>query len=187
MPPITIPPIARPRPVGCGTFFIWESATKPSITAMIPGIGTAQSNPTITLKIPTTNDATANPGGEALTFGVGGGGGGSHERAAGPRLKGSDSLGAIQPPPGGGGSRGSHCVVCSDGSSNRVSRIRGSQFGSADGVRSSRRRLPSSVQKVSQTSEYCLLHCGQYFIEINGLDQFEAAEEVRDLDRGVLV
>src|SRR5687767_9496753 len=159
--PITIPAIARLRPVGCGAFFICDSATMPRITAINPGIGTAHIKPTITLKRPTTHEAMAKPGGGGFTFGRGGGGGASHWFVNGAR-----SSGAIQPLPG-GGSGGSHCVVCSEGSSNFGSRMRGSQFGSAAGVRSSRSRLPSFVQKVSQASKYCLLHCGQYFITAN--------------------
>src|SRR5688500_4329505 len=131
---------------------------------------------------PQINEAVAMGIGGGLTCDRGGGGGGG---CHGPVIGGRSS-GAIQPLPGGGGSRGSHCVVCSKGSSNFGSRMRGSQFGSAAGVRSSRSRLPSFVQKVSQASKYCLLHCGQYFI-YSKLNEFETAEEIRDLDGGVLV
>ena len=159
---MTIPAIANPRPVEFGDCRICESARMPRITAIIPGIGTVHAMPIITPTMPVTNDPIASPDGAGLTFGCGGGGGGCHGRATGcggcqGRSIGPRSSGAIQPLPG-GGSRGSHWVDCSDGSSNLVSRMRGSQFGSEAGVRSSLRRLPSVVQKVSHDSEYCLLH-----------------------------
>jgi hypothetical protein len=162
MAPIAIPAIAKPRPVEFGACRICVSAIAPRITAIIPGTGTPQNQPNIRLTRPTTNDAVASPGGGGLTCGWGGGGGGSQGRATGcggchGRSIGARSSGAIQPPAA-GESRGSHCVDCSEGSSTLVSRTRGSQFGSAGGVRSSLRRLPSLVQKVSQASEYCLLH-----------------------------
>src|ERR687892_169975 len=110
-----------------------------------------------------------------LTFGRGGGG--CHAGAGG----GVRSSGAIQAPADGGW----RCVVRSDGSSRLGLRILGSQFGSRAGDNSSISKLPSSVQNVSQASVNCLLHWGQYFI--GRLDEFEPAEEVRNLYCGVLV
>src|SRR5689334_7186209 len=159
MAPMTIPAIARPRPEEFGALRIWARDVMPRIKAMIPKIGTQHAQPVNTPRTPRTNEPIAVPGGDELSCGCDGGGGGCHGRSIGPRTTGADSPGVIQPPPA-GGSRGSHCVADSDGSldasSYVVGRMRGSQFGSAAGVRSSRRMLPSSVQNVSQASEYCL-------------------------------
>ena len=178
-----IPAIANPL-LGCvGLPRNCDRATKPKITARIPGIGIEQAKPKTMAITPVINEAIDIGCGVALTFvrnGAGCATGGCHGPVIGAR-----SSGATQPP-GSGRSRGSHCVACSDGSSTRVGRIRGSQFGSAGGERSSRKSEPSVVQKVSQASVYCLLHWGQYFILI-ALDEFETTEEIRDLDGRVFV
>ena len=178
-----IPAIANPL-LGCvGLPRNCDRATKPKITAKSPGIGIEQANPKTMAMTPEINEAIDIGCGVALTFvrnGAGCATGGCHGPVIGAR-----SSGGIQAP-GFGRSCGSHCVDASEGSSKRVGRIRGSQFGSAGGVRSSRRSEPSFVQKVSQVSVYWLLHWGQYFIRVAS-DQFETTEEIRDFDGRVFV
>lgn len=178
-----IPAIAKPLLGWVGLPRNCDSATKPKITAKIPGIGIVQIKPKTMAMTPEINEAIDIGCGGALTFVRSGAG----DAAAchGRPVIGARSSGAIQPP-GSGRSRGSHCVACSEGSSTRVGRMRGSQFGSPGGDRSSRKSDPSFVQKVSQASEYCLLHWGQCFIE-ELLDEFETTEEIRYFDGRILV
>lgn len=179
-----IPAIARPL-LGCvGLPFNCDNPIKPKIIAKIAGIGIEQIKPKTRAITPQINDAIDIGFGGAFGFTRIGAAGRSAGGCHGPGI-GARSSGATQPP-GSGRLCGSHCVCCSDGSSVRTGRIRGSQFGSAGGDRSSLKSEPSFVQKVSQASVYCLLHWGQYFIRIV-LDDFETTEEIRDLDRGVFV
>ena len=163
-------------PTVWGDFLICWSAIKPSMRAMMPGMGPKQ--PNIKPKMPVTIETMPSVW-FSCAPGRGGGGGGCQTGACGrsgaPQggVIGGRSSGATHA--GGtqlrfrhrqlrGGSRGSHCVSSSDGDSTRGSRIFGSQFGSTGGDSSSISIVPSSEQKVSQTSVYCRLHCGQYFI-----------------------
>src|SRR5688572_6137716 len=160
-----------------GFFLICDSAIQPSITPTIAGTGPKQ--PIIRPERPAIIDAIANVW---LCWRGRGGGGGCQPGDIGDiggRSSGATHAGGI------GGSRGSHCVSCSEAVVTFGSRILGSQFGSTGGDNSSIRSEPSSEQKVSQTSLYCRLHCGQYFI--GGSDQFQATEEVTDFDCGVFV
>lgn len=178
-----IPAIANPLLGWVGLPRNCESATKPKITAKMPGIGIEQIKPKTMAITPVINEAIDIGCGGGVTVvrsGAGAAMGGCHGPVIGAR-----SSGATQPP-GSGRSRGSHCVACSDGSSTRVGRMRGSQFGSAGGDSSSRRSEPSFVQKVSQVSVYFVLHWGQYFIRVD-LDEFETTEEIRYFDGCVLV
>src|SRR5690349_92847 len=142
-------------PIVCGDCLICESAIKPRTIAAMAGSGPIQ--PSARPRMPVIIEATAKPWLCGLR-GCSGGGGGCHTGVIGGR-----SSGATQPP-GNGGSRGSHCVSCSERGSTFGSRIIGFQLGSTGGDSSSISIVPSSEQNVSQDSVYCGLHCGQYFI-----------------------